>query len=258
MTTRYIGESVASSLRSELADAIRPDLPMRLLRQQNTGQRLLLYVGLWGAWWSGDHNEDAPIPGAKIVVATVRASPYAEAPQSVESLGRLPWIILQFQTVQRDADGKQWESVFKVLEPDFQQNLPRDEPSHKRCRTGYRYNPAQTVHTLRSIAQPDMLRQVKIIRKERDNVRDVEARPASTPGRDCVEYSAHRVLRESLVDDSPDDVLELLPFDVFVERSVPRQSNAGQKLHREVGLVREGNLLSAIGEFKTWIVLALA
>ena len=54
---------MAADHRAAITEALQPDLPMRLLRQDRD-RGLRLYAGLWALWWTGvsvDGTRGAPL-----------------------------------------------------------------------------------------------------------------------------------------------------------------------------------------------------
>jgi hypothetical protein len=72
------------------------------------------------------------------------------------------------------------------------------------------------------------------------------ARPANSLQRERIEFQVFRGRQ-------PD--LRLQPLRVFVERKLPKRQIVGQRLRSESGFARVSDLLSAVGEWRTWILL---
>lgn len=232
------------TLRGVITEALGADLPMHSMQGRDGMQ---LWVGMWGTWWVNGDN-----PAAKIVLATVRATGGARL-VSPQPLRTLPWVVLQLQVVE---EGQPiWDTVVAILHDAFQLPDPR---SDRRCPGRVAYDPVQEVHALRRVADPQRLASFKIVRVDRDaelrrpnagaraTYGDDGPRPVNTLQRERIPYHVFQ---------GREGDLQPQAVQVFVERCLPRQMLLGQKLHAETGMVKESNLLAAVSEWHTWIVL---
>lgn len=236
----YTGDLLAETdyLRKRIVDAFDPLIPMHMLQRQGkpgdtNSDGLCLYVGLWGAWWLNNQ-----IKGLKVIIATVRWSAFGPTGAPMHAnLGSLPWFIMQLQTV--DGEHPKWDAIYTALANDMQTGADAEE-AKTNCRSRVvAYNPTQATHNMRQMVRPEALAAMAIQRTEEIN-KDI-LQPAKTLERDTVRY----VLVPNV-----DSVLN-----IFVERNTPKMPNMGNSIHQEKGLVKDSSLLSAIGEWRTWLVL---
>ena len=95
----------------------------------------------------------------------------------------------------------------------------------------------------RQLADPTLLQDYTL---RREDSKSTTVRPQNVIDRERIAYNVFR----GRVDD-----LQPQPLQVYIERSVPKRVVLGQRLHSESGLSKEATLLSAVGEWRTWIVL---
>ena len=235
----YNGDFLAETddMRKRIVDAFDPLIPMHMLQRQGKHQDdnsdgFCLYVGLWGAWWLNNQ-----IKGLKVIIATVRWSAFGPtgAPMHA-SFGSLPWFIMQLQTV--DAEHPKWDAIYAVLTNDMQTGADAEEAKTSCRERVVAYNPTQATHNMRQMAHPDVLAAMAIRRTEEVHK---DSQPARTLERDTVRYTL------------ASDAGSIL--NIFVERNTPKMPNMGNSINREKGLVKDSSLLSAIGEWRTWLVL---
>jgi hypothetical protein len=221
--------------RQAITDGLDPKLTM--YRFRSDPPLMVQYAGLWGAWWGG---ETLTVPaGIKVVLATVVASGPAEnAP-----LGVLPWTILQCHSF--GPDDPQWAALLDTLRPEIEARA-NENRADRRCPGRLVFDPSQDVHSTRRIQKPDDLQQYTIERVEVGTGNASAPRPVSVLQRERIEYGVFR---------GRSDDLRPQPVTVFLERLVPKRQQAGQRLNSESGFARTSSLLSAVEEWRTWVVL---
>lgn len=209
-----------------LNKALDPGLTMRLLQQQKN-LNTSLYVGLWAIWLVDEH-----FYRAKIVICTVKNE---NAPE--KKLSELSWSIMQLQSVeQSDAV---WPSLETVLRDDIAEFLKIQEPCQQNKIT---FDSRSTNSILRPFRATHILENYRLLRQEEIEENEKNSRPVSTLQRTRIPYHVLDIEGNKL------------PVQVFVERPVPKNMALGHKINMENGFVKKGNLLAAIGEWKTWIV----
>jgi hypothetical protein len=243
MSTTYVGDLLADTdyMRKRIVDAFDSSIPMHMLQRQGTlndenADGLCLYVGLWGAWWLNNQ-----IKGLKVIIVTARWSAFGPngAPTHTK-FGSIPWFIAQLQTL--DNEHPKWDAIYTILSDDIQLGAETEEIKTN-CRARVTYNPTQATHNVRQIAHPNVLAEMHIKRREESGH---NIQPTKTLERDTVSY----VLLFNATDGQVDPVLN-----IFVERDTPKIPHMGNAIHQEKGLVKDSSLLSAIGEWRTWLVL---
>lgn len=225
---------------------------MRLMQVRSS---LAMYAGLFGTWSVNGHH----VTAAKVVLATVHTGPAGPAP--VAALGDLPWVVLQLQTVDRDKQPDLWNQLESVLRAEFA--APFHDRSAERCPGRIVFDNSQDVHNIRPFADRRALTRYRIERIDRHNPRlDGECcdRPATTGNKDArpVTTIQHDRIEYRVLVRNTNDVKGWVaaPLAVWVERCRPRHMLPGPRMHQDYGYVREGTLLGAAGEFRTWIVIA--
>ena len=96
----------------------------------------------------------------------------------------------------------------------------------------------------RNVADPDALQEYTIIRS--DDADANGARLQDLINRKRVAYSVYR--------GRPEDLREQR-INVHIERQISKYVSLGQRLHSDTGLSKDSTLLSAVSEWRTWIVL---
>ena len=172
-----------------------------------------------------------------VIVTTPTASNLATNMQ----LQLIPWNIMQLQSLKPDE--KTWGDVYKVLLTDID-NQKKQTPQTQRCMGKLVYNSMQEDMSRRTLKTPDLLQGYTISRVDDEQTGGV--RPQSVIDRERIPYNVFK--------GRPDD-LHKQPIQVFIERLVPKKLALGQRLHSESGLAKTATLLSAVGEWRTWIVL---
>lgn len=230
--------------RQLLTESIDPDIAMHPYRYE-PGR--LQYMGLWGTW-AISHGEPTAIC---IVLATVRTDCRRRSTDGEPTvrLGDLSWSILQFQTVDGSPNVNPclWNDTKSILAEDLR--LEKDGAlmgcnSHPVRRLVY--DPKQENQRVRSFADNEVLLAYKIRRI--DDTRELAdiPRPATTLERERVAYRVYNVIEGSPVH---------APVMLFVEKAMPRNQMLCQRVQREKGFVKDGDLRGALGEGKMWIVL---
>lgn len=155
--------------------------------------------------------------------------------------------MLQLQTVDEQQPGDLWARLQNALREDFARGFP--DRSDQRCAGRITFVPLQDMHAVRRLANKQILEAYRLRRVERALHRG-GPRPVTTVQRDRVEYRAFVGGEEG-----SETSLQPTPITVFVERSRPRNMVLSQELHKDYGFTRDGTLLGAVGEFRTWITL---
>lgn len=211
-----------SSFVAQMNAALSSELPMRRLRQNTT---VALYAGLWGS-----HQ---PLDGKRtlrVILATVRNAVAGGKPST--TLGDLDWIILQLQTF--DEDSPAWVELFNVLQADASKMDASSTNTPTANKNRIRYDPnSKNAHTMEMV-NADWLSNVDLVQTSADAS---VPRPLSVLDRKRVEY----ILPDR------DDIR------VFIEQMVAKQP-LQQKMNALHGLSREASLLSAVNEWRTWIL----
>lgn len=216
--------------RIVLSEALDPDILMMPFRSQG---QLTQHIGLWSVWWSTD--PDTPI-GMKVVLATTTTT--AAAALSSNHLGTLPWIILQLQSI--GFNDAIWDEALRTLRPEVDR-LAREQD---RCAGRIYYDPAQDVHIMRRVKHPEALQGYRVTRIDDAAANESPVvRPVSTLLRNRIQYAVTHNR-------------EPQPITCYLENILPRRSIPGQRLKGgESGMMKESDLLAAVGEWRTWIML---
>ena len=221
--------------RSALSEALDPAIGMTALRSKG---RMVQHIGLWGLWWGSDGVSP---DGMKVILATVHTMlTDAPHPPNRTTLGDLPWVVLQLQSL--TPSDPIWDAATAALKDDIVAHGNHEKGAGLRCPGRITYDPSQDVHNFRKVAQPDVLQGYTIERI--DGPTDVV--PAVTLTRTRIPYT---VFRGAVNDLRPQ------PLRIFMERPLPRKQQVGQRLQTESGFARRSDLMSAVGEWRTWILL---
>ena len=216
--------------RRVLTRAIGDDLPVTLLKQDPSYN---VYVGLWSVWWSFPEE----MAGIKVVLVTVPRN--ASIPEK-STLRSLPWSIMQLQTL--IPDDRIWGDITKALRTDIDAAaISADKP----CSGGsisYEAMQKQKQSLQRSVQHPESLQEYIVTRQDDT----VSLGPKDAIDRRRIPYAVYR--------GRPED-LRAQPLRVFIEKHVPKRAQVSQHLHSESGLSKDSTLLSAISEWRTWIIL---
>lgn len=218
--------------RTAINEALDAEVGMAALRSKN---RMVQHIGLWGVWW-GSPDSSAP-DGMKVLLTSVRADAAGALPANRVPLRDLPWEVLQLQSLA--PSDPIWDAACRVLQSDIEEHS-RQAGASTQCTGRITYNPSQDVHNFRTVAQPDVLQGYSIERVDGPTAGDDG--PASLPMRTRVPY---RVFRGVAGD------MRSQPLRVYLERPLPRKQQVGQRLQTESGFARTGDLMSAVGEWKT-------
>lgn len=222
--------------RTAITDALSPDLPMRLFnRQGNMSQ----YIGLWGAWWGDDPT--ISVRGLKVVLATTTGEAPRIPAEGTLPLSSIPWVILQLQAV--DATDKVFDRLMAAVRTDLDKRIAMQIPNSRRCAGRIVYDATQDVHSLRTIQSPAALEAFTVTRVDEPTN---GPQPTRALQRERVEFKVFR---------GRHDDLHPQPVRVFMERRLPKRQSAGQRLRSETGFAKVSDLLSAVQEWRTWIVL---
>lgn len=215
-----------------------------------------IFIGLWSTWTIGGEA-----PAAKVVLATVPAGSGLPANLGISRrpvpLGALPWRILQLQIIRqtdkaRDPAGRGtlWEAIRMIMKPSFDR-LEAPEARND-CNKKIFFDAQAQVHASRRMTVPEFLTACTIERVD-DKEERIPQMPMETLTRAIIQYRLTRVPTvRGTKDASTDDMSDVF---VCVERSLPKNSVLGQLLYRETGVVKESNLLSAVEEWRTWILV---
>ena len=95
----------------------------------------------------------------------------------------------------------------------------------------------------RQLVDPTLLQDYTL---RRDDSQSTAVRPRNVIDRERIAYNVFR---------GRADDLQPQPLQVYIERNVPKRVALGQRLHSESGLSKAATLLSAVGEWRTWILL---
>ena len=106
------------------------------------------------------------------------------------------------------------------------------------------YESAQEHMSRKKLVDPDILEGYTLTRV--DELAEGSIRPQSIINRERIQYN---VFRGNMDDLRPQQLT------VFIERVIPKKVVLGQRLHTESGLTKTATLLSAVSEWRTWIVL---
>lgn len=200
--------------------------------KRDEASQLSLYVGLWSTWWLNDQNR-----AAKFVFATVRQATTSPPPPLQCTLADLDgWIVLQLQIV--DEDSPLWTPLQQSLASEFaeQQATMEHGALPKAARRQLVYDPSSANTTVRPLADPARLAPIEVVLLDSTNV--ATASPHPLVNRRRVEY---------FVPKAPG-------VRVFVEKPTAKQPIVSQ-MQADSGLAREGTLLGAANEWRTWFVL---
>lgn len=232
--------------RELLLASIDPDLSMRFFATRGA---VHIYLGLWATWWVNGVNSEA-----KILVASVSAASNPSPPATAR-LADLPVHVLQFQTVSErearesstDPARLQWVQVAQILAADMEEL--RTETARRRP-SRLTFDATQDTHQVRCFRDPDVLGAYRIRRLDLNGERRCALYPGPAPcpaptlNREMVVYECFNIIQGSR---------RSAPCWVYVERTVPRNGRRVTQ-NKETGYVRDSDLLSAIGEWKTWLL----
>lgn len=214
-----------TTFQETLNKALSPKLPMRLLKHD---ANLVLYMGLWSTWGVNEADHVA----AKVVLATALRDPTVPSPPPLVTLDDLTWVVLQLQTV--EAENPIWTNMHALLQAEFQ--TAPDESVEVRRRTQWlRYDPSTKNIQGKQLEQASLLSQVTVTQRATERT---APRPTPTLTRQRVEYQVN----------------EYEGVRVFVEKQTTKQPLQRQ-LNGDAGLTRDGTLLAAVNEWRTWIVI---
>lgn len=216
-----------------------------------------IFIGLWSTWTIGGEA-----PAAKVVMATVPADSGLPVNLGMTRqpipLSVLPWRILQLQVVHqndkaRDPSGRGslWDAIRTIMKPAFDR-LEASDARHD-CNSRIFFDAEARVHASRRIASPEFLNLCTIERVD-DKEERLPQMPMETLTRAIIQY---RVTRMPTLIGNKNAVNEEDAASVYVciEQKLSKNTVLGQVLHRETGVVRESNLLSAMEEWRTWILV---
>jgi hypothetical protein len=237
-------DSTIAEHRGLLTQSIDPAIVMRL-RKQAPG--IAQFIGLWGIW----QVQPDGVPSAiRVLLATVRiAAPLAA---TAVPLADLPWTVLQLQTTTNSPAGGDpalWADATVILADDLQSEGEANGGVGPGCAGGsYNivYNPQQRSHAVRKFTDEELLAAYRVRRV--DDVDEVNqlARPVNCLERERVAYRVFNLI---------DDRAVHAPILVYMEKVVPKQRMLWQRMQNDIGFTKEGDLLGALSEGKTWIVI---
>jgi hypothetical protein len=215
--------------RTELTKAIGPKV---ILHPLESSEGLHVYVGLWSVWWvNGTSNH------LRILIATIRSRYTNQTPPVTVTLDEVPWLILQMQSI--DDRSHNWDRIHSLL----REELDFTDTSVHTHQQNLTFNPSQTTAKSLKLQDPDALEHY-IVRRADPSATDAGLQ--NTMQRNRVSYD---VLKQEA-----NSQTSQVPMRVILERAVPKHMALGQKIHQEVGFVKESNLLSAFNEWHTWIM----
>ena len=220
------------SQRTVITNAVGSDLPLLIFREEGN---LVQYAGLWGAWWL---NEE--ISMIKVILITVEKPSGGTAAERTE-LGKEAWRIMQMHAI--TPDHKLWPQFYVALRDQIDSQNPTVLEPTEQCRKTLAYKPDQNDQSQRCLTDPDALEQYTLTREDGT---DVTVRPQNLLERQRVMYTPSR---------GKADNLKVQPFRVFIDNTVPSKVFYGPRRQSETGLFKVSNLLAAVNEWKTWIVL---
>jgi hypothetical protein len=241
-------DNLINEHRGLLTQSIDPTVIMRL-RKQAPG--IAQFIGLWGIW----QIQPDGVPSAiRVLLATVRTAaplnPEAEAIINGVPLADLPWNVLQLQTTSNAPTGGDpvlWAEASVILADDLRMEGEADMTGSG-CAGSHHivYNPQQRSHKLRSFADTEVLSGYKVRRI--DNADEVAglARPVNCMERERVAYRVFNIIEDRAIH---------APILVYMEKRVPRKHMLWQRMQNDNGFTKEGDLLGALSEGKTWIVI---
>ncbi len=108
------------------------------------------------------------------------------------------------------------------------------------------FDSKQQNQKVRDFVDNEVLQAYKIRRVDNNDEIATIARPESSLERERVTYRVFNVIEEKAVH---------APILVFIEKVVPRNRMLWQRIQKEKGYVKEGDLRGALGEGKTWLIL---
>jgi hypothetical protein len=167
------------------------------------------------------------------------------APPNRTTLADLPWVILQLQSLA--PSDPIWEQVVATLQTEIGEQAQREQGADTRCPGRLTYDPSQDAHNFRRVAEADVLQGYAIERID-DPGKDAVG-PGAVMTRTRIPY---RVFRGGISD------RRAQPVRVFLERPLPRRQQVAQRLQAESGFAQKSDLMAAVGEWRTWIVLDTA
>jgi hypothetical protein len=221
-----------SDHRTAITKSLGGDISMHLLKKNNNAK---VYVGLWSLWWS----DEVTLAGAKVIIATTTTQDVFPDHLQLEAV---PWSILQLQTMQPEE--LVWGEVYRVLTPDIEAKQKETTQQLPRCTGRLMYESAQEDMSRKKLVDPDILEGYTLTRV--DELAEGSIRPQSIINRERIQYN---VFRGNMDDLRPQQLT------VFIEGVIPKKVVLGQRLHTESGLTKTATLLSAVSEWRTWIVL---
>lgn len=213
-----------------LARCLAPDLPMYLVKVQDD---LAVYAGLWSTWLLNGDTARA----AKVLLVTVLNTPGQRPPGGPLDLSELvPWVVLQCQYLTEESPA--WEAVVgRALAPEMQRQgaTPRPNPPQRGAAL-VQFTSTQDNHNSRAVAEPSPLVALRLTLWDGPAGSELP-RPAPSLGRRSVEYR----------------LSDVTPIRVFVAKAAPK-SPLLRDMEADAGLARQGNVLGAINEWRTWFV----
>jgi hypothetical protein len=218
--------------REVLNHVLGDDLPMQLLQQHATMNQ---YVGLWSVWWSNTGE----VASARLVVATVLRT---VTPPENASLKNLSWVVLQLQTM--SPEDEKWPLVYKTLYQEIDARS-RDPGNRQACPGRLAYDTVQSNAVKHQLVDADLLEEYTITRVDDSETRS-DPKPIQVNNRKRIQYLVYR---------GKESDLRLQPVQVFIEKLVSKRAPLSQRLHSETGLSKTTSLLSAVNDWRTWIVL---
>jgi hypothetical protein len=258
METQSSVNATVQQHRMLVTESIDPNVTMHLYHRESEGgqrrRRLLQYMGLWGTW-----TVSAGEPSAvRILLATVCADNNNGNEPLTVRLGDLAWIVLQLQTVDGSPNVNPclWNDVQSILADDLRMEKDGNGNSGSAI-MGYNdnsrpaarrlvYDSKQQNQCVRNFADNEVLVAYKIRRVDDAKELANMPRPATTLERERMAYRVYNVIENQTVH---------APLILFMEKPVPRNQMLCQRMQREKGFVKDGDLRGALGEGKTWIVL---
>ena len=192
-----------------------------------------LYAGLWSTWLLNDHNR-----AAKFVFATVRCPSTPPPPVRCPLSELKAWSVLQLQII--DEDSHLWAPLQQTLATEFAEQLARmdragiPQAASSARRRNLVYDPSSANTTIRPLAEADRLTKIDVVLLDEPS----DAAPQPLVNRRRVEYF----------------VPLIVGVRVFVEKPTAKQAVVSQMM-ADSGLQREGTMLGAINEWRTWIVM---
>ena len=217
------------SFQRAVNEALDPTLDMYLFRENAA---VAIYAGLWSTWRVNDERTCA-----RIVLATVVKNDGTASPSGPVPIDKFEWIILQLQQV--DEDSEHWTQLRGILDKEFVRLMP-DKTGPTCTRQGLQYDPSTANLRGHQMNDGPWLSKVEIVQQADEDERSNDDRPGpiSVINRRRVGYN----------------LTEFESVRLFVEQPTTKQV-LQQKLNGSFGLSRESNLLAAMNEWRTWLVV---